>query len=161
MVGDWPCFATKLEGFLTRVGLRCDCRKEDLICFGNKIADYSDAAIQVRLVSDRDQWFVEVGPKGGELFDACLIRDVLRGGVNESFEIDPASQFDFVRASWAEIVTALDPVHRKASLASLKAAGDARARRLFPGLFSDGGCADRSRAPRDPSTQAGRDQPLP
>jgi len=78
---SWPGAVIDFEDFLREKGLRCQSREEGPY-FGDKVLEYRDATIRVRVVSDRSIWFVEVGDSdraSDEWYDTALIRDQLIG----------------------------------------------------------------------------------
>lgn len=131
---SWPGSAIDLERFLKVKGLQC-LRHEEEPYFSNKVLQYSDATIRVRVVSDRGIWFVEVGspaPMSDEWYDTALLRDLLIGSGED--ELTLQQQVNFIQESWAAVVDLFAPSTREQTVSRLVALRRERVKRRIPGL---------------------------
>lgn len=102
--------------------------------FGNWFRTYADSNVQVRIVQDRDQLWIEIGnpEHPSEWADAAIVRDAL--GECGPDELSIGEQISIVTTHWVRIrescaARALDATRRK-----LAECYEKRRRRLFPDL---------------------------
>src|SRR5882724_1761111 len=101
MVLLWPEVVRDFEGFLTKEGLMFQQRLEDQAAYGNKLLQYGNADILVRIVSDLDIWYIEVAEANtqpNEWYDAAIVRDLLIGSGEDVLSF--TEQMDFIRTNW-------------------------------------------------------------
>lgn len=131
----WPKVVADFETFLQKVGMACR-RHEDQAVFGNKILQCENANIEVRVVSDRDVWFVEVADivtRPNEWYDAAILRDLLLGRGEDVLSL--TDQVEIVETNWPAIVGHFSSAQREDTHARLALLRRERAERRFPGLY--------------------------
>lgn len=137
-MATWPSELAGFESFLSQQGL-ARTRREESSSFDNKLVEYSDGTLSVRVVCDRGVWHVEVSDIAnlpGEWYDAALVRDLLGG---RGMDVLPLSaQIAIVETDWHAIRSRLAPTRRQASHARLAELRKERANRRFPGLRHPG-----------------------
>ena len=136
METTWPSAIQDFENFLREAGLVLQQKFYDEQTFGNKLLQYGNDALAVRVVLDRNDWSVsvaEVVTKPKNWYDAALLRDLFMGPGGDAFSL--AAQIEFIRTNWSGIVERFSPEHREESHTKLAQVGLERARRLFPGLL--------------------------
>ncbi|HWE01863.1 MAG TPA: hypothetical protein VG326_05585 [Tepidisphaeraceae bacterium] len=135
MNSTWPKEVADFEAFLTNAGLVCQ-RREEQAAFGNKVLQYGNASIAVRLVSDRGVWYVEVADAAGrptDWYDAAILRDLLNGRGDDVLPL--RNQIETVEINWPQIVSGFDPAQSKNTHARLALLRRERAQRRFPGVY--------------------------
>jgi hypothetical protein len=133
---SWPRKVTDFENFLKTRGLVCQ-RREEEPYFSNKVLQYGDATVRVRVVSDRGIWFVEVDspdPVSNEWYDTALLRDLLIGLGKDELTLE--EQVDFIQVNWLSIVNLFALAAREQTASRLASLRQERVRRRLPGLFS-------------------------
>jgi len=136
MVLLWPEVVRDFEGFLTKEGLMFQQRLEDQAAYGNKLLQYGNADILVRIVSDRDIWYIEVAEANtqpNEWYDAAIVRDLLIGSGEDVLSF--TEQMDFIRTNWEAIVQCFGLTRREESHNQLATLRTERVRRRIPGLL--------------------------
>lgn len=138
----WPEIVAALEDFLKEVGLECE-RREEGASFGNKLLQYGDKVVMVRVVSDRGVWFIEVAGSQAQpvqWYDVAILRDLLAGPGEDVLPLQ--AQVDFLEKHWSNVVERLSPPELDDSAAQLAVLRHERARRRFPGFFPPGDPGD-------------------
>jgi hypothetical protein len=96
----------ELEAFLERNGLVCQRREgPDPNSFGNRVVQYGNSDIGVRLVLDRGIWSVAVADlvgRRGDWYDAAILRDLLFGASGKALSLPDRIQL--IKENWLEIV---------------------------------------------------------
>jgi hypothetical protein len=132
---SWPKAITDLEGFLDRVGLKCE-RREEEASFSNKLLQYEGKPVKVRAVSDRGIWFVEVADaqaRSNQWYDVAIIRDLLIGQGEDVLPLQ--EQVDLLEQNWPAICSRFSPSEREYTSARLALLRQERTRRRLPGFF--------------------------
>jgi hypothetical protein len=134
MDSTWPNTVVDFERFLSGAGFVCQHRKE-LSTFSNKIIEYANSSVGVRVVSDRGIWFVEVAdilnqPK--EWYDAAILRDLVLGPGEDVLPLP--EQIQIIKENLPTIVRLFDPSEREVTLTRLNLLRKERAKRRFPGI---------------------------
>jgi hypothetical protein len=132
---DWPKVVGDFEMFLAGAGLQYqDCKEETV--FGNKVLLYGGQYVNVRIVSDRGVWYVEVADashRSDEWYDAALLRDFLLGSGEDVLSLQ--TQVEIIEANWTAIVSLFSPSQEEQSHTLLALLREERAKRRFPGLY--------------------------
>jgi hypothetical protein len=134
MEKTWPKTVVDFEDFLRGIGMACQLRAEQSV-FGNKMLQYADAIVGVRIVSDRGVWFVEIADiasRPDEWYDAAILRDLLLGPGEDVLSLP--TQIEFVEVKWQDIVSQFGAGLREETHARLAVLRKERAKRRFPGL---------------------------
>ena len=111
-------------------------RREEQPVFNNKVLQYGNADIGVRVVSDKGIWYIEVADVAGhpnEWYDAAILRDLLLGSGEDVLPL--ADQVEFVETQWPAIINRFTPAQREDTHAQLSSLRKDRAKRRFPGLY--------------------------
>lgn len=136
METTWPSIVQDFESFLRERGLVLQRRFYDEQTFGNKLLQYGNDSLALRVVLDRDDWSVrvtEVVSKPRKWYDTELLRDLLMGRGEDALSL--AAQIEFIQTNWAGIAERFSPERREESHTKLAQLGLERAQRLFPGLL--------------------------
>jgi hypothetical protein len=134
MNSTWPKAVVDFEAFLRRAGLMCRCRKE-FEAFDNKLAQYDNASIGVRVECDRSIWITavaDIAARPDEWYDAAILRDLLVG-LGEDVLSFP-DQIRIVRMNWPLIVSCFGHARREDTHVRLAILRRERLKRLFPSL---------------------------
>lgn len=127
---------TDFESFLASKGLDCQRREgPDSALFGNRLLQFGNERVGVRLILDRGVWTVEVSDAIGqpeEWYDGALLCSLLLGPEKEVMSV--ADQIACLKSKWSEIKRYFDPPQREDTHSRLSLLRKERARRLFPGL---------------------------
>ena len=130
----WPKEAAEFKSFLTNVGLDLQFEQESA-AFGDRLIQYANERISVRMISDRGVWFIEVSDPSyetGDWYDVALFRDLLCGPGGEVLTL--SEQAHFVRENWQSVLSSFESDNRNLTHARLGALRRERAERRIPGL---------------------------
>lgn len=130
-----PTEIIELEAFLKNAGLKLQF-EEKSAAFGNRLIQFANEQIAVRITSDRGVWFVELSDpldETGDWYDAALMRDLLSGHGEDVLTLP--DQVRFVRDSWKSIVGRFDANNRVLTHARLIELRRERAKRRIPELY--------------------------
>jgi hypothetical protein len=133
----WMSTVVKLEAFLTTVGLHIE-HQEESAAFGDKLFLYKEEYLKVRVISDRNVWFVEVAnvqAADSQWFDVAIIRELLFGPGGEDV-LSLEQQIDFVEGNWSAISICFGPCQWLQTSDRLSFLREERTKRRLPGLFS-------------------------
>jgi len=136
MAIDWPLEVVAFEDFLKSKGLTCQ-RREKLSSFGDKLVQFSDEKLAVRVFSERAVWFVDVADAAAhpkEWYDAGILRDFMLGPATGAISL--ADQIKLVKENWPVIVHCFAAPQLEVTRKRLAGLQQDRAKRLFPGLTS-------------------------
>ena len=139
MKPTWPKEVLDFESYLENDGLVCRRRREEAT-FGDKLLEYANADIKLRILSDRGIWFIEVGDVSAhtdEWYDAALFHDLLNGQGKDVLSL--SEQIAVIKADWARIISSFRPTERENTHARLALLRKERAKRRFPSLNAEGG----------------------
>jgi len=135
MNSNWPKVIDDFELFLAKAGLICQ-QREELPSFGDKVLQYANGSIAVRVCSDRYAWFVEIADivgRPGQWYDTALLRDMLAGQGEDVLSLPV--QIEFVETNWPAIVGSFNAMQREATHTRLVSLRNERVKRLFPDFF--------------------------
>ena len=133
-MSKWPSDVAQFEAFLAQQGL-VRTKREESGGFDNKVVEYADGRLAVRVVCEKSVWFVEVSDtdgQPGEWYDAAIVRDLLGGSGPDVLSLQ--DQIAIVRDNWRTIARRFGPSDRAESHARVDRLRKQRVRRLFPGL---------------------------
>ena len=126
------------ELFLVSKGMDCQRREgPDSAVFGNRLLQFGNERVGVRLVLDRSAWTVQVSDAIGhpqEWYDGALLCSFLLGTEKEAILV--AEQVACLKANWSTILSCFDPTQREDTHSRLSLLRKERAKRLFPGLYN-------------------------
>lgn len=137
-MSKWPGDVAQFESFLIRQGL-VRTRREESGSFDNKVVEYTNGRLAVRVVCEKSVWFVEVSdPEGqpGEWYDAAIVRDLVGGRGPDVLPLQ--DQIAIVRDNWRVIARQFGPSRRADSHVRVDQLRKQRVKRLFPGLRRSG-----------------------
>lgn len=133
----WPTTVAAFEVFLEKAGLMRQ-RCEEQPAFNNKVLQYGNATIGVRVVSDRGIWYAEladVASHPSEWYDAAILRDLLLGCGEDVLPLD--DQIAFFETRLPAILDRFSPAQSADTHKRLAELRRDRAERRFPGLFHE------------------------
>jgi hypothetical protein len=136
MAIDWPDELVPFEDFLKSKSLTCQ-RREKLPSFGDKLVQFSDEKLAVRVFSERAVWFVDVADADAhpqEWYDAGMLRDFILGPGTGAMPL--ADQIKLVKENWSVIVHNFAAPQLEVTRKRLAGLEQDRAKRLIPGLTS-------------------------
>jgi hypothetical protein len=129
MNSTWPKEVVDFEDFLTRDGLSCQHREESP-SFGDKLLQYANARIGVRVGSDRGVWFVDIADMSGrpeEWYDAAI-----RPGEDV---LPLPEKIELIEAHWPAIIERFSLPQQEDTHARLALLRQECAKRRYPGFF--------------------------
>lgn len=130
----WPPETGRVDEFASWVGLK-PTQHQVFGSFGDRLQEYANPTLALRVVRDRGQWSVDVSDREGrpdEWYDAALLRDLLEGGGGDVLTFP--EQVAVVEREWTEIVVRFAPDRREETHARLAVLRRERGGRVFPGL---------------------------
>jgi len=133
---DWSEKFPAFEDFLKEKGLSCQ-RRGTVPRYGEKLAQYGNDKIAVRVWSERGIWFADIADIVGrpnEWYDSAIIRDLVKGRGEDVLPI--TEQMRIIEENWPAIADAFAPEHREQTNHQLNAMRKERAKRRFPKLLS-------------------------
>lgn len=136
MSAEWPDKFGRFEEFLSAQGLSCQ-RRETTPRYGEKLAQYGNGRIAVRILSERGVWWAEVADIAGrpdEWYDAAIVRDLIKGRGEDVLPI--TEQMRIIEDNWSAIADAFAPANREETHKRLDILRNERAKRRFPKAFS-------------------------
>jgi hypothetical protein len=135
----WPRAVIDFEVFLGKAGLVCR-HREERAAFNDKSVRCANADLGVRVLSERDVWFVEVADvatRPDEWYDAAILQDLLLGHGKGVLSLP--EQIKFVETNWQAIVGSFGAATAADTHSRLALLRKERAKRLFPDLYSQSG----------------------
>jgi hypothetical protein len=128
---SWPLAVEEFEKFLSDAGLVLQRRVEDQAVFGNKFLQYCNSDLIIRVISDRETWFVQLAEvaQPGKWYDAERISDILFGNHQTPMF---TRQIELFESQWSAIVDLFSVERQQHTRQQLSVLGRKRARRLFP-----------------------------
>ena len=137
MTAEWPESVLRLEQFLKSLPMECLEKTVDPQHFGNRVLEYSDSVLMIRVVLDRGSWSIEIGGVGGptQWHDIGLLRAMLSDEACALQEYSIEDQAFFLRQNWPLITPLFDMAHRDDTFAALAKLGERRSRKLFPRMY--------------------------
>ena len=134
MDSTWPIEVVDLDAFLTKAGFTCR-RCEKFQDFNNKLVQYDNTSIGIRITSDRGLWIVavsEVINQPSQWYDIALIRDFIIGTGRNVLTL--AEQIQILEINWQLIVNCFNAARKEDTHARLAILREKRLKRLFPNL---------------------------
>jgi len=104
--------------------------------FGDRVIEWSDGRLTVRIVRDRGHWSVDIrdaDDRSGECYEAALLRDLVVGGGLDVLSL--SAQIDFLESNWDAIADAFSPNRIAETKRELRYLYEKWLRRRLPGLF--------------------------
>ncbi|MDQ2834433.1 MAG: hypothetical protein M3Y50_11925 [Acidobacteriota bacterium] len=132
---NWPRVVDDFAKFLTDAGLQFQTRKEEAV-FSNKTLQYGGQSINVRIVSEKGVWYVEIADashQSNEWYDAAILRDLILGPGEDVLSLQ--SQIEIIETNWAAINSLFSPSQEKHTHPRLAILREERAKRRFPNLL--------------------------
>ena len=135
MDSNWPRVIDDFAKFLTDAGLQFQSRKEEAV-FNNKVLEYDGQRVNVRIVSDRSIWYVEVADashQSHEWYDSAILRDLLLGSGEDVLPLQ--RQIEIIETNWPAIISLFSPSQEEHTHSRLAILREERAKRRFPNLL--------------------------
>jgi len=128
--------AVHFESYLEKLGMKCQ-HRESSTGFGDKVAQFGNAEILLRIGSDRGMWFVDIAdtnkPDENNWYDPAILRDVLIGPGSDVLSL--AEMIEFIKKNYQLIIKAFSSAQRAETHERLNIMRTERLRRRFPGFL--------------------------
>jgi hypothetical protein len=135
MDSNWPRVVDDFTKFLTDAGLQLRTRKEEAV-FSNKILQYDGQRVNVRIVSDKGVWYVEVADashQSNEWYDTAIVRDLILGPGEDVLSLQ--NQIEIIETNWPAITGLFSPSQEEHTHSRLAILREERSKRRFPNLL--------------------------
>lgn len=120
-----------LDSFLASNQFRIIDSEYDARAFGNFYQTWQSASIQVRLVQDKDQQFIDIShPQDNSWLHLDLIKCLLEGDLNSTLEISAA--VSWLKLHFLEIQALFGAGHYQETKRRIESIAKMRAGQMFP-----------------------------
>jgi hypothetical protein len=124
----------EFETFLLSMGLTCRLQTEaDEVSFGNRLIEYRNESVGVRIILDRGQWTVvlaDIATRPGKWYDLPRLKLLICGHGEDVIPL--YEKMEFIQKNWQEIVDAFGSARQAYTHERLRVLGEERAARLWP-----------------------------